>query len=251
MNKTIRVLSYNIHKGFSHSNAKFLLDSIRDSIRLVDAELVFLQEVVGQHKKHEKKVADWPTEAQFEYLADSVWPHYAYGKNAVYKHGNHGNAILSKFPISKWLNYDISTNRIEQRGALYACLEIPDWPTPVHCVSTHFGLTPRGRKLQVQMLTEMLGSASPTAEPLLLVGDFNDWNQSTSPILQESLGLSEVFKEASGSYAKTYPARLPLLKLDRIYSRGFMTKKVEVLTGKPWRSLSDHVPLLAELELQS
>ncbi len=80
----IRVLSYNVHKGFCSANRQFLLNQIREGIRSVDAELVFLQEVVGENSQHAKRHLDWVDESQFEYLADTVWPHFSYGKKAAY-----------------------------------------------------------------------------------------------------------------------------------------------------------------------
>jgi signal transduction histidine kinase len=75
---------------------------------LVAADVVFLQEIHGEHKGHQANLQDWPNEAQFEYLADSIWHHHAYGKNAVYPEGHHGNAILSKYPIKRWDNLDLT-----------------------------------------------------------------------------------------------------------------------------------------------
>src|SRR4051812_49407405 len=110
--RKIRVLSYNIHKGFSAGNRQFVLNRIRTAIRDIHADLVLLQEVLGQHDKHGQLIENGPIRPQFEFLADSIWPHYAYGKNAVYTSGHHGNAILSKSPFSFWENLDISTNRL-------------------------------------------------------------------------------------------------------------------------------------------
>src|SRR5438132_888733 len=106
--KKLRVLSYNIHKGFSSGRGKFVLNRIREALRTVHPDLVFLQEVLGHHELHSQKVENWPDQPQFEYLADQLWPHFAYGKNAVYTYGHHGNAILSKYPFSFYENIDIS-----------------------------------------------------------------------------------------------------------------------------------------------
>lgn len=48
---------------------------------------------------------------------------------------------------------------------------------------------------------------------------------------------------------RTFPAIFPWLRLDRIYQRGFSVRQASVLYGRPWTRLSDHAPLLAELEL--
>jgi len=61
--------------------------------------------------------------------------------------------------------------------------------------------------------------------------------------------MTEVFVEAFGSAAKTFPARLPLLRLDRIYIRNATAHMPKVLSRKPWSHLSDHVPLAVEVRL--
>ena len=101
---TLKVLTYNIHKGFSATNLRFILHEIKQSLRHVDADIVFLQEVHGERKISNNRFDNWPNSRQFEYLADQVWHHYAYGKNAIYKSGHHGNAILSKYPFLEWEN---------------------------------------------------------------------------------------------------------------------------------------------------
>ena len=133
--KSLRILSYNVHKGFSARNRRYLLDEIREGIRSVNADIVFLQEVVGENRDHAKRWENWVDAGQFEYLADSVWPHFAYGRNAIYQHGHHGNAILSKYPIVNSDNVDVSVMKRSQRGLLFAQI------TPgVQLVCAHMGL---------------------------------------------------------------------------------------------------------------
>ena len=61
--------------------------------------------------------------------------------------------------------------------------------------------------------------------------------------------LREVFVTAYGVPAKTFPARLPLLALDRIYVRNASVLTPVTLPRKPWDRLSDHAPLAAEIAL--
>lgn len=243
----LRVLSYNIHKGFSLGNTTFVLDQIREAIREVHADLVFLQEVCGENHKNGKHFEEHPTRSQFEYLADGIWHHHAYGMNAVYDAGHHGNAILSKYPITEYTNIDISTNRIEQRGMLHAVIHIPDIGRDIHALCLHLGLTPRGRKAQLQQICERVKSEVKEDAPLILAGDFNDWAKVASSTLHESIQVEEAFKRTSGKYAATYPSALPLLALDRIYTKSVEVVKCEVLQGRRWKKLSDHIGLLAEL----
>src|SRR5713101_8281303 len=95
---TVDVATYNIHKGFSHFNRRMTVHELRDRLKGLGADIVFLQEVVGRNLRHARRHKDWPTEPQHEFLADHVWTDFAYGKNAVYDEGHHGNAILSRFP---------------------------------------------------------------------------------------------------------------------------------------------------------
>jgi endonuclease/exonuclease/phosphatase family metal-dependent hydrolase len=243
----LRVLSYNIHKGFSVGNQKFVLAKIREALRTIPLDLVFLQEVLGAHDEHAKFFEDWPMEPQFEFLADEAWPHYAYGKNAVYEAGHHGNAILSRFPILEYSNHDISTNSLERRGILHAAIEIPEQQVKVHCLNVHLNLFQRARRKQLAALGARVASIFPDSEPYILAGDFNDWSSKASHLLEKSIGAVEVFHSTCGRHAATYPSRIPFLRLDRIYVRGLVPSVARVLTGKPWSDLSDHAPIYSEI----
>jgi endonuclease/exonuclease/phosphatase family metal-dependent hydrolase len=237
----VRILSYNIHKGFTVGNLGFVLDGIKRSIREVHADLVFLQEVMGEGGGGGGKQAH----PQFEYLADQVWPHFAYGKNAVYSSGNHGNAILSKFPIRAWENIDISPSRIERRGILHATLELPDGSS-FHALCTHLALMEKDRAQQIGHLAERVRGSIPPGDRMVLAGDFNDWRENSSASLRERAGLREAFETLHGSHARTFPSWWPRLRLDRIYYRGLEPVSAEVLTGSPWNRLSDHAALYCE-----
>ena len=106
---TLRVLSYNIHKGFNQLNRKYIAEEIRHSIRLINADILFLQEVIGRNDRHNIDYHEWDDDSQLEYLSDSVWEHYAYGKNAIYEHGHHGSfdryvliSLLARFLFSSF-----------------------------------------------------------------------------------------------------------------------------------------------------
>jgi endonuclease/exonuclease/phosphatase family metal-dependent hydrolase len=76
-----------------------MVHELRERLRELSADIVFLQEVQGLHLGHAERHADWPSQPQHEFLAEDVWGNHAYGRNMVYDHGHHGNAILSRFPI--------------------------------------------------------------------------------------------------------------------------------------------------------
>jgi endonuclease/exonuclease/phosphatase family metal-dependent hydrolase len=98
------------------------------------------------------------------------------------------------------------------------------------------------------MLCEVVREAVPRGAPLLVAGDFNDWRRRGHALMAQC-GLTEVFLAAHGRLARTFPARLPLLPVDRIYVRDLQASTPRVLSARPWSHLSDHAPLLARVAL--
>jgi len=246
---SIKVLTVNIHKGFTFFNRKFILHELREAVRTVGADVVFLQEVTGTHARHETKVANYPATPHYEFLADSIWPQFAYGRNAVYTNGHHGNAVLSKFPIVSFENRDVSISGPERRGLLHCVLQIPGRDTHVHAICVHLGLAESHRLKQLHMLCDMVRNDIPSSDPVIAAGDFNDWRRRAHTVLEQGAGMREVFVQANGKAARTFPARFPLLQLDRIYVRNAIGHAPVVLPPKPWSHLSDHAPLAAEIEI--
>jgi endonuclease/exonuclease/phosphatase family metal-dependent hydrolase len=245
----LRVCTYNIHKGFCAANVRPILQELRHAIRTVDADLVFLQEVVGERLatgKGQVKDIDSPFNyPQFEYLADEVWPHHAYGRNAIYQKGHHGNAILSKNTFIDFDNIDISQWWFSQRGLLFGELKIG-----IYVVCIHLGLFGVERRKQLKMLVELLTQKVPKHAPLIIAGDFNDWTGTLHRQLISKLSIKEAYNETYNRLAKTFPARLPLFAMDRIYYRNLNLLDAEVLSGDPWQRLSDHRALSAIFSLE-
>lgn len=274
----LRVVSYNIHKGRSATGTRETLTALRLGLYNLRPDLLFLQEVQGRNERR------FSLDGQHDSLAAVLSMQAAYGCNAVRARTDHGNALLSRFPILQFENEDVSDHRMEQRGLLHAVVEIND--TPVHCLVVHLGLFAGGRSRQVAALVERIKRLVPQDEPVLIAGDFNDWNNRLAPMFVKQLGLYEVFAVApqmrdprllsrlrdtlamkpktlaqtvhelganGGARLtpppRTFPAAFPWLRLDRIYQRGFAVRQARVLHGSPWRQISDHAPLLAELEL--
>jgi len=289
--KRLRVATYNIHKGvlrdvFGLRRVPVIHD-LRARLHELDADLIFLQEVQGQNSRHATRFESfWPSEPQDVFLSRSpslknVFE-TAYGNNASYLHGHHGNALLSRFPILHRENRDVSDHALEKRGVLHCIVDIAGLET--HCFVVHLGLFARSRERQVDALIEWIDRLVPPSAPILIGGDFNDWRDKLSNRLCKSLGTQEVFDacrprrteqvmyyvrdrlaaglglamepEAMRSprrvrAARTYPALVPWLRMDRIYQRGFDVRAAQVLAGPEWARLSDHSPLLTDLALRS
>lgn len=245
----LTVMTVNIHKGFTVFNRKFMLPELRDAVRKVGADVVFLQEVLGTHEEHGLKFGGWPEVPHYEFLADEFWPQFAYGRNAVGPKSHHGNAVISKFPIIHDRNHDVSVEGPEKRGLLHCILRVPGQPIDVHVVCVHLGLAEAHRRQQLTLLCEMVRSEVPDNAPLIVAGDFNDWRRRANELLWQGAGLKEVFVTAYGEHARTFPSRFPVFCLDRIYVRNASVHLPVVLPRRPWSHLSDHAPLAAEIHL--
>jgi len=244
--RNLTVITYNIHKGLSQFNRRVVLHDIREQLRAMDADVAFLQEVQGKHEGRAKRHVTWPAVSQHEFLTHEG-SHCVYGMNAVYQDGHHGNAIVSRHPISTWDNIDISHHPIESRGLLHCEVAIEGWSERLHCINVHLGLWARSRRFQLEWLAERIRAAVPKKGPLVVAGDFNDWRKQASKYLAAELGLYEVFEHSQGNLAKSYPARLPIFSLDRIYVRDLEITGAERCVGGTWSRLSDHVALAAHL----
>ncbi len=246
----LSIATWNIHKGFSQFNRRLVVHELRERLRELDADIVFLQEVQGRHEHHAERHDDWPAEPQHEFLAEDVWANHAYGRNMVYDHGHHGNAILARYPILRAHNQDVTRLRFEKRGLLHCAVAVPKLALPLHCVCAHLSLFNRSRRHQYDALASFIEKNVPPQAPLIIAGDFNDWDGRACELLAPRLGLVEVFAGAGARPSRSYPALLPLFRLDRIYVRGLTVKGRAVHHGPPWAAISDHAALSASLAFE-
>jgi endonuclease/exonuclease/phosphatase family metal-dependent hydrolase len=281
----LRVATYNIHKGVLRERfglrTTARIHELRARLHELDADIILLQEVQGQHQRHARRLEHWPAEPQDIFLAraPSLRQSFesAYGANAHYLHGHHGNALLSRYPILHQAQRDFSDHALEKRGVLHCVLELP--VGPVHCFVVHFGLLAASRERQLEALIDWIRREVPANTPLIIGGDFNDWRNKLSPRLRDAVGVVEAFDSVRPRLAgraaefareqlqdigmsvdaaidrprtrvktaRTYPALVPWLRMDRIYLRGFSVTDARVMRGAAWARLSDHSPLVADL----
>ncbi|WP_291994657.1 endonuclease/exonuclease/phosphatase family protein [Candidatus Accumulibacter sp. ACC003] len=267
----LRVATYNIHKGVTGIRGRPRIHDVRQALQAIDADIVFLQEVQECNERLAQH-PDQPLGTQLEFLSFGAYAHRAYGMNAVYPHGHHGNAILSRHRIVNFVNHDISDHALEKRGLLHAVLRVgPGEGQDVHLLCLHFGLIKRSRVRQATFLADLVQREVPADAPLIIAGDFNDWQQRVDGLLRDRLGVEEVAVAARAapqpqgmlqwllswrtandpraSVSRTFPSFAPWLTLDRIYVRGFQILDMHVPNGRAWARCSDHAPLIAELEL--
>lgn len=249
----LKVATYNIHKGVQGLGPvrRLEIHNLGLAIEQLDADIVCLQEVRKVHRREEKYFKHWPDMPQAEFLAP---PGYEaiYRTNAVTRHGEHGNALLSRWPVVSHRHEDISDHRFEQRGLLHVEVKVGEASSAqdqaaqtvnVHVIVVHLGLIPASRIRQVEQLHKYIAREVPVEAPLLIAGDFNDWGQRITHMMQEQ----QLHEWPASSHA-TYPSRLPIAQLDHVYARGLKPVSQMVPHGKVWRQMSDHLPLVAQFD---
>ncbi len=240
---TLRIATYNIHKGVQGLGPAQRLEihNLVHAVEQFDADLVCLQEVSSHHRKLAQRFVRWPQQGQADYLSPEGYE-AVYRTNALTRHGAHGNALLTRWPVAAIAHEDVSDHPFEQRGLLHVKVTVEG--TPVHVVVVHLGLLAAGRARQVQRLGGYLARCVPPHERLVVAGDFNDWGGR----LHQPMAALDL-RTFEGERLATFPSRMPVLHLDRIYVRGLVPVHAQVPLGKAWARMSDHLPLIAEFRL--
>jgi len=239
----LRVATYNIHKGVQGLGPARRLEihNLGHAVEQLDADIVCLQEVRKLHRREEQYFTRWPELPQAEFLCPEGY-FALYQTNARTKHGEHGNALLSRWPVVSHGHEDMSDHRFEQRGLLHAELKVGR--RKVHVIVLHLGLIAGSRGRQVEQMLRFIEREIPRTSPVIVAGDFNDWGGKLRPMLN-----GHGFQDFIGERALTYPSRLPLTQLDYVYCRGLKPMGLEIPRGRIWWRMSDHLPLIAEFKV--
>lgn len=235
----LTLVSWNIHSGIG-TDGIFDLTRIAAVLREVKADVIALQEVGDYRGKTSH--AQHP-----ELLAEQLGMHMAYGPNVIRNERRYGNAILSRLPILKSKNYDLSFKRREPRGALRCDLQL-EGGRALHVFCLHLGLTTRERRAQEGLLLSAdILRDTVRSDPVVVCGDFNYWGNGPVPAL-----VRNAIHDAAlllRSPARTYHSKLPFFRLDRIY----VDSGIRPISVQPHRSAltavaSDHLPLAMRFE---
>jgi endonuclease/exonuclease/phosphatase family metal-dependent hydrolase len=245
----LRVLSYNIHRAIG-VDRRFRPERIARILEAHDPDVVLLQEVdEGVPRSREMNLAR-------ELAGWLGYRHLAIGHNVTLRKGRYGNATLSRYPIQRERNIDLTVGPRKRRGCQHTRIALPGASGrrhPLEVFNLHLGLSARERHNQVGMLTRSREFASLSPDVACLVGgDFNDWRSQLEPIFLDRLA----FRSATGGGRRreravpTFPSFFPQGSLDRIYYRG----PLRLLAGRRCRlSLSrvasDHLPIVVDFDL--
>jgi endonuclease/exonuclease/phosphatase family metal-dependent hydrolase len=239
----LRIATYNIHKGVQGLGPvrRLEIHNLGHAVEQLDADIVCLQEVRKLHRREELYFKRWPELPQAEFLCPEGYA-AVYQTNAMTRHGEHGNALLARWPIVSHGHEDMSDHRFEQRGLLHVEVEIKR--RQVHVIVLHLGLIAASRARQIDQLGRYIERVIPRKAPVVVAGDMNDWGAKLRPAMNK-LG----FQDFIGARPLTYPSRLPLTQLDFVYARGLKPVGMEIPRGRIWWRMSDHLPLIAEFNL--
>jgi len=245
----LKVLSYNIHRAIG-VDRRFRPERIVEILQYHDPDVVLLQEVdEGAPRSRRLDLA-----LELKHALD--YPHHVVGHNVWLRRGRYGNATLSRFPILRERNIDLTIGRRKSRGCQHATLRVSlpsGRAAEVEVFNVHLGLSARERLRQVGVLARSAELALlPPSRPCVIAGDFNDWRNLLAPIFTEILGFRCATERRSGRRGaiRTFPAFSPTASLDRIYIRG----PIRLLSAqrcrlRASRVASDHLPVIAEVEL--
>jgi endonuclease/exonuclease/phosphatase family metal-dependent hydrolase len=237
--KHLRVVTYNVHRCRG-IDGRVRPARIAEVLREVDADVVALQEVLSMPGPREQN--------QAEYLAGATGMHWQLGENRQMRGGAYGNVVLSRHPMRRVENYDLSVKGYERRGCLHIDVELDD--VVLHIFNVHLGTDYMERRHQGRRLigAEILLNRRLNG-PRLMLGDFNEWAPGlTTRLLSSHLKSVDIRKHLRR--ARTYPGLMPFLHLDHIYhDEELELRKLTLHRSRKALVASDHLPLVAEFRL--
>lgn len=228
----IRLVTWNVHSCIG-------TDGVHDPGRTarvicaLDPDVLALQEV-------DSRLRPYNGLDVFTYLRKAIGGYALEAKSISTTDGHYGQLLISRWPLHSSRVHDISVKGREPRKVLEARVDLPSGPLRV--IAAHLGLNGSERHRQFGALAEI--SRTDAGTPQVLMGDFNDWRARG----QGHRVLSAIFD--SYTLHRTYPARWPLLPLDRIWCRpGHLVARS--WASRSTRLASDHLPLAADLDFSS
>lgn len=225
--RPLTAATYNVH-GCIGTDRRYDPPRLARVLRELDCDVLGLQEVDDRRPSQDGLT-------QFAYF-EAITGYTAIDGPAIREHrGSYGNALLTRLEVLDVRRLDLSHSNREPRGAIDVDLLGPSGP--VRVIVTHLGLRPRERGEQIRHLVDALDHVPHADGPTLLMGDLNEWFP-TGPRIRH---LKTRF--AHGAHAPSWPSRLPMLPLDRVYAHP-MPKHCEAGTHHSAlaRRASDHLP---------
>jgi len=239
--RSLTLVSWNIHSGIG-TDGRFDLGRVAAVLSALAPDVAALQEVGDFRGRTD-------AEAHPEWLADQLGLHLAFGPNVVRAGRRYGNAVLTRLPIARSRNYDLSVPAREPRGALRTDLQLGEGHL-LHLFNLHLGLGLGERRQQAGLLlsADILRDAV-RRDPTLVCGDFNHWwSTPVRGLVRRALDDAGTLL---GRSVRTYPSGCPLLRLDRVYvDPGVLPLSLHADRGVLAQRASDHLPLVLRFQVR-
>ena len=230
----MRVVSWNIH-GSVGIDGRFDPERVARVLARLEPDVVMLQEVGDRHGRQNQI-------DQAELLARELGMICAVGITIEAGPFGYGLATLCRFPLLESATVDLSVTGREPRACLRVVSAIGEARLSLYNV--HLGLAWGERRRQLERMLEHDGPLGRAPAPMLLAGDFNDW-----PPGRVTRLLGRRLVDVGRGRGRTFPARFPAFRLDRIYTgRGVRVTDCHVASA---HGASDHRPVIADLELEA
>lgn len=226
----LRIATWNIHMAIGGDGQRDMTRTMQVLSQL-NAGVIGLQEVDNRIENDRNDLLTLREHTRFEVIP---------GPTMKRPQGDYGNLLLTRLPVLKVDRFDISYKAREPRGLLLAKLDYHG--RPLHVAVTHLGLRPNERRDQVTQICRHLETVD--SEPLILLGDFNEWLLWGRPLRWLQLRFGKI------KSPPTFPSRWPLLQLDHILVKpqSCLLNKTVLRTTQA-QAASDHLPLIAELRV--
>ena len=238
---TLRVATYNIHKCVG-IDRRYSPERIVEVLREIEADVIGMQEVVCNSNTHGR-------DHQAAFIARELEMDFCLGENRKHKGADYGNATLSRFPIKRRCNFDISVKSYEPRGCLWAEISYEDGKA-VHFMNVHMGTSYFERRKQVHKILAGHVLENPELRGRRIVGgDFNEWTSGLATRLFRSR-FNTIDPRLHRGAGPSFPSFMPVLHLDNVYfDDSFELRKAWLHKSRTALVASDHLPVVAEFAI--
>lgn len=242
MKRSFRLATYNAHACVG-TDGMTSIARIAEVIDSLSADLVAVQELVITGEPGGP--GDQPAA-----LAATLRMHCTFSATVVEHGRRYGHALFSRWPVDAHRDTPLPTLPgpfLERRSALLTSFSIAGRELSI--VSTHLGLNRRERLLQAHALRWASARGAGREAPFVLCGDLNCLPGSRA-FRALSTGLHDVQRTEGRRALATFPSVFPLLRIDHVLiSEGVACSGVFVARARWIRRASDHLPIVATLEL--
>ncbi len=231
MGRKLKVATYNVHRWAGiNGRAKPDAGKAYSVIAEMKMDVIGLQEVLRPFDGDDPLIE----------IADQIGFHVAFAATRFHRKGELGNAILSRWPIAGVWILGLTSSRLEKRLAV--AVQLKYGKRILEVVATHLSLADRSRHQQVRSI---LDHPKIQDGPAIILGDMNAWRR-----CKATRALNEELRSHNNlSWPASFPSVRPVFALDRVYGRDVKFQALTAHDSPAARRASDHLPVIARIQL--